>query len=102
MNDLMVDFDKSIGNVVRSNTEYYYGKMGVKQNETSLSRDVLIKDTTLSTRLKNILTKYNVITIGNLEDLNGIQMLYFKGMGDKLHKEHGQFMYINRLGIHRG
>ncbi len=95
------DLDVHFRNVIRSQSEYRFGKNGINQNETSLDRNVMIKDTTLSNRFKNILIKFGVITVGNLEDLRGLDLLNVKGMGEKLHKEHSQFVYVNKLGVHR-
>lgn len=98
----MDDLDISFKNFIRADARYRYGKvMGLKQNEDSLSEDVLIKDTTLSNRLKNSLVKFNVVTIGDLEKVTAWNMMDMKGLGEKLQRELGVFEYVNKLRHHR-
>ena len=80
--DGLLDLDTHFKRFIRAEDCYRYNKLGVLQNETSLDRNVLIKDTALSTRLKNTLAKYNVITIGDIEDVTGCDMMRMKGLGE--------------------
>lgn len=100
MDDLL-DLDTHFKRFIRAEARYRYNKLGLVQNETSLDRNVLIKDTALSNRLKNTLAKYNVVTIGDLENMNGWDMIKANGLGEKSQKELGMFEYVNRLRHHR-
>jgi len=101
MTHVIDEYTKSILESSRKSIELNYQEEGVIQNEKSLDPNVLIKDTNLSTRLKNILISNKVDTIGKFEKLKGSDVIYFKGMGDKLHKEHGRFIFVNRIGYFR-
>jgi DNA-directed RNA polymerase alpha subunit len=104
MDDLhdLHDLDSHFKELIRAEARYRFGKvLGLKQNENSISRDVLIKDTALSNRVKNILTKYNVATIGDLEDMSGWDMLNAYGLGAKSQRELSMFEYVNKLKHHR-
>lgn len=97
----MDGLDTHFKNFIRAEARYRYKKLGLLQNETSLDQNILIKDTALSTRLKNTLAKYNVVTIGDLENMNGWDMLNANGLGAKSQRELGMFEYVNKLRHHR-
>ena len=99
--DGLNDLDTHFKRFIRSEARYRYGELGINQNETSLDRNVLIKDTTLSNRLKKLFMNYGVMNISDLENLRAFDFLRFKGMGQKLHEEYGQFCYVNKLGVYR-
>jgi DNA-directed RNA polymerase alpha subunit len=101
MTHVIDEFTKSILDSSRKAIEMNYREEGITQNEKSLDPNVLIKDTNLSTRFKNILISNKIDTIGKFENLKGSDVLYFKGMGEKLHREHSRFLFVNRIGIHR-
>ena len=101
MSNVIDEYTKEILSSSRKAIELNYREEGIVQNEKSLDPNVLIKDTNLSTRLKNILISNKVDTIGKFERLKASDVIYFKGMGDKLHKEHGRFIFVNRLGYFR-
>lgn len=71
-----------------------YKEMGYEQLDVKLNPTDKVIDTKLSTRLKNILIKNNIITISDIENSN---ILILKGMGMVLMKEYNIFRYQYKL-----
>jgi hypothetical protein len=71
-----------------------YQEMGYEQLDIKLNPTDKVIDTKLSTRLKNILIKNNIITISDIEDSN---FLIYEGMGMVLMKEYNVFRYQYKL-----